>query len=216
MIPIPSRNALIREHRSSVKKCRPKIATRRGANGGFTLIELMVTLAVGAILLAVAVPSFRTFVQNAQVNNAADGFLAAIQRARSEAITRGDAVLLCRTADPTSNTCGTSSGEDWSPGWLMYAVRNFSGEVNFDASDANHQLISRGSPTSDGVTVTSDDHGDKWLTFGSDGTLVEAGVVAYAVCDDRGVEHGQLIVIPMIGRPYLTNDMTDAPNCEPT
>lgn len=206
----------MREYRSSVAERRPAMAARNGVNGGFTLIELMVTLAVGAILLAVAVPSFRTFVQNAQVNNTADSFLAAMQRARSEAITRGDAVLLCRTADPTSNTCGTSSAEDWSPGWLMYAVRNFSGEVNFDASNANHQLISRGSPTPGGVTITSDSHGNSWLTFGNDGTLAEDDVVAYAICDDRGVEHGRLIVIPMIGRPYLTNDMSDAPNCEPT
>lgn len=213
---ISSHSTPMSEYRSSVTKGRSRTATRRGANGGFTLIELMVTLAVGAILLAVAVPSFRTFVQNAQVNNTADSFLAAMQRARSEAITRGDAVLLCRTADPTSNSCGTSSAEDWSPGWLMYAVRNFSGETNYDASNDDHELISRGSPAPGGVTITSDSHGNNWLTFGTDGTLVEDDVVAYAICDDRGVEHGQLIVLRMIGRPYLTNDMTDAPNCEPT
>lgn len=186
-----------------------------GAVRAFTLTELMVTVAVAAILLAVAVPSFRVFIQNAQVNTTADGFLSAIQQARSEAITRGDAVLLCRTADPDSNDCGTSGANDWSGGWLMYVVRNFAGEVNFDNTNANHELIGRGSVSAEGVTITSDTQGNNWLTYAPDGTLAEDDAVAYAVCDDRGVNEGQLIVIPMIGRPYITDDMTGAPNCVP-
>lgn len=202
-------------YRSSATSAASVTAVRKGTNGGFTLIELLVTVAVAAILLAVAVPSFRIFIQNAQLNSAADGFLTAIQQARSEAITRGDAVLLCRTADPDSNSCGTSAANDWSPGWLMYVVRNFGGEVNFDNTNTNHELISRGRAVPDGVTITADTHGNSWLTFGADGSLNEDDTVAYAVCDDRGTAHGQLIVIPMIGRPYMTDDMTDAPNCEP-
>jgi type IV fimbrial biogenesis protein FimT len=183
---------------------------------GFTVIELLVALAVAAILLTVGVPNLRTFVQNAQTTSTADSFLAAIQRARSEAITRGDAVLLCRTADPSSDSCGTSATEDWTGGWLMYAVRNFAGEVNYDNTDANHDLIRRGTPAPQGVEITSDDHGNNWLTFGADGSLVEDGTAAYAICDDRGEQAGKLVVIPMVGRPYTTKDMTDAPNCEPT
>lgn len=190
-------------------------AARRAPAAGFTLVELLVTLAVAAILLTVGVPSFRTFVQNAQLRSATDGFLAAIQRARSEAITRGDAVILCRTADPSSDSCGTSSSEEWTRGWLMYAVRNFSGEVDYNSGSANHELLARGTPAPDGVEITSENHGNRWLTIGADGTLAEDGVVAYAVCDKRGEEHGRLIVIPMIGRPYVTDDMSDAPNCEP-
>lgn len=199
--------------RSSGLYTRLELGT--GSYRGFTLTELLVTVAVAAILLAVAVPSFRIFIQNAQLNTAADGLLGAIQQARSEAITRGDAVLLCRTADPDSNNCGTSSANDWSGGWLMYAVRNFAGETNYDSTNANHELISRGSPAPEGVTVTSDTQGNNWLTYAPDGTLTEDDTVAYAVCDDRGVDEGQLIVIPMIGRPYITGDMTGAPNCEP-
>lgn len=203
---------------SDVRSSRPPLEHERGTGflGGFTLIELLVTVAVAAILLAVAVPSFRTFIQNAQLSNSADGFLTAIQRARSEAITRGDAVLLCRTADPSSDTCGTSGANEWSRGWLMYVVRNFTGEINYDGSNADHELISRGSPAPEGVTITSDSHGNSWLTYAADGTLGEDDTVAYAICDDRGAAHGRLIVIPMIGRPYLTNDMTDAANCQPT
>lgn len=194
------------------------MAARNGVNGGFTLIELMVTLAVGAILLAVAVPSFRTFVQNAQVNNTADTFLGAIQQARSEAITRGNWVLLCRTADPTGTTCGDSDPNDWSPGWLMYAAPEANSEIPYDASD--HVLIKRGSAAADGVEITADADGNTYLTFGPDGTLREPmgngdAQVLYAICDERGPAEGRLIVLRRIGRPYMTDDFDDAPDCAP-
>jgi len=186
-------------------------------SGAFTLAELLVALAVAGILLAVALPNLQTYIRNARVDNATDTFLAEIQRARSEAITRGEAVILCRTADPSTDNCGTSASEDWTPGWLMYAVPNFTGEEDYDpSSPKNHVLIRRGTGAPEGVTITSDDHGNSWLTMGSDGRLSEDGTLAYAVCDDRGADAGKLIVIPMIGRPYVTDDLSAAPDCNPT
>jgi type IV fimbrial biogenesis protein FimT len=179
----------------------------------------MVLLAVSAILVAVAAPSFRTFIQNSRISSTTDGFVAGIQQARSEAITRGNKVILCRTADPTDDTCGDSDAKDWSRGWLMYAVPTAASEVSYTSS-ADNVLIRRGEPAPQGVTITSDADGNTYLTFGSDGTLNEPNVSAtdpvhYAVCDDRGEAAGRLIVIPMIGRPHVTSDFSDAPGCVP-
>lgn len=197
---------------SSITADTRRTAQRFSAQG-FTLIELLVTLAVAAVLLTMAAPSFRTFVQNSKVDNAADGFLGAIQRARSEAITRGEAVVLCRTTDPASNSCVSGDNKDWTTGWLMYVVPG-GGETDYTAAD--HVLLGQGNPAPQGIEITSDDHGNQWLAFAGDGSLDEGGSVAYAICDtDRGVDGGQLIVIPMIGRPYLTDDLSDAPGCAP-
>lgn len=193
---------------------------------GFTLIELMVTLAVAAILLAVGVPSFRTFVQNAELNSAAGGLLAAIQQARSEAITRGDPVLLCRTGDASSRTCranepdGTANqSNDWTPGWLMYVKEGYTGGggVGGDyGGGAGETLIRLGEPAPEGVTITSDDDGNQWLAFFPDGTLNEGDAVEYAVCDGRGAQPGisQMLVIQSIGRPYL-RDFDAGDTCSP-
>ena len=65
---------------------------------GFTLIELMVTIAVAAILLTVAVPGFQSLVQNNRATTAAKQLSTEINFARSEAVTRGVEVSVCPVA----------------------------------------------------------------------------------------------------------------------
>lgn len=217
-------------YRSSGSNATPATAGWQPSTRGFTLIELLVTLAVAAILLSVAVPSFRTFIQNAKINNAADGFLAAIQQARSEAITRGDPVLLCRTGDASSDASSLSCGanepdgssnqtNDWTPGWIMYVKEGYTGSGGTGgnySSSTDGEPLKRGQPAPDGVTITSESDGNQWLAFFADGTLNESGTVEYAVCDGRGAQEdtSKMIVIQSIGRPYLRDfDSTDS--CSP-
>lgn len=93
---------------------------------GFTLIELLITLSVLAILLLVAVPSFGGFVAQPRVDAAKNKLISSIALARSEAITRGAQVVICRR-NPNADTCAgtTVSGDsDWSDGWLIYIDEN--------------------------------------------------------------------------------------------
>ena len=85
---------------------------------GFTLIELMVGLAVAAILLGIGVPSFVDAMQNsrisAQYNQAARSFFYA----RSEAVKSSDFVVVCARADIGSEQCGGK--DDWANGWIVF------------------------------------------------------------------------------------------------
>lgn len=80
---------------------------------GFSLIELMVTVAVLAVVLAVAYPSFTGLINSNRLTGNANEMVAAIQLARSEAVTRNVSVVLCRSDDAT--TCAT--GAAWN-GWI--------------------------------------------------------------------------------------------------
>lgn len=83
---------------------------------GFTLVELMVTVAVAAILIAIAVPSFSRMIASNRLSTAADEIVGAINTARQEAIKRNADVQFCsdlaanNTSDTLGSACGSQSG----------------------------------------------------------------------------------------------------------
>ena len=83
--------------------------------GGFTLFELMVTLAVAALILSLGVPGFRNFIQNNRATTHTNDLVTALNLGRSEATRRGASVLLCSSSDGA--TC--SGSNDWSSGWIV-------------------------------------------------------------------------------------------------
>ena len=83
---------------------------QRRSSSGFTLIELMITLAIAAILLLVAVPNLSTFRRNAELTSAANTFVASLNTARSEALKRGRYAMVV----PTNN------GASWNDGWVVF------------------------------------------------------------------------------------------------
>lgn len=86
------------------------------AQYGFTLIELMVAIAILAIVIAIAAPSFNRTVQSNRAAVMSNELVGALQTARSEALKRRTNVTLCRR-----NVAGTTceNGTDWSAGWLL-------------------------------------------------------------------------------------------------
>lgn len=86
---------------------------------GFTLVELMVTIAVAAILLAIAVPSFNRIINTNRLTTTANSMVNALHVARMEAIKRNGSVQFCSNSatsnngsvsDTLSKACGTSAG----------------------------------------------------------------------------------------------------------
>lgn len=82
---------------------------------GLTLIELMVTIAIAAILLALGVPSFIETFANNRVRVQTDDMMVALALARSEAIKKATRVTVCKSSDRTSCTAASS----WNQGWII-------------------------------------------------------------------------------------------------
>jgi type IV fimbrial biogenesis protein FimT len=90
----------------------------RDKTQGFTLVELMIVLAVIAILMSIVVPGFQTMFANNNAATLSEDFASAVSYARVEAVKRGKPVSLCR-----SNSDGTDcddTGDDWNVGYLIY------------------------------------------------------------------------------------------------
>jgi type IV fimbrial biogenesis protein FimT len=100
--------------------------------GGFTLAELLISLAVMAILLALAVPAFSEVMVSSRLTTLANGFLSNLYLARSEAIKRNSRAVLCKSASGLA--CSDSGG--WHQGWILFHDAN-----NNAALDANEAVI---------------------------------------------------------------------------
>lgn len=93
----------------------------RSNQRGFTIIELMITILVLAVLVAVAAPSFTRQIQNNRVLAIADELQGAFALARSEAIKRAAAVSVCASTD------GLECGANWNDGFIVFVDGTLSG-----------------------------------------------------------------------------------------
>ena len=105
---------------------------------GFTLLELMVVVVIGAILLGIGIPSFNNFIRNGRMTAAANDLVVGLHYARSEAIKRRAAVSICATDDPLANapvcTAATVPPDPDDPvpvpsvaGWVVFVDSNGDG-----------------------------------------------------------------------------------------
>lgn len=93
---------------------------------GFTIIELIVAIAILAIVMAIAIPSFTAFIQNNYAKSIAVNLVETLIFARSKAITINSPVTVCATADNTFSSCGNQ----WTLGWLVFIDVNGNGSLN--------------------------------------------------------------------------------------
>lgn len=164
--------------------------------GGFTLVELMTTLAVAAVILTLAVPSFSTIIKdNRQVTQAND-LITTLVYARSEAINRGSRITVCKSNDAA--TCAASGG--WEQGWIAFVDANSDANVN-----AGEEILRVHSALSVSTTLKGDANLGNYISYVSRGnTRLISGAIQSGVmveCDDRGFgSKAQAISINATGR----------------
>ncbi len=183
------------------------------SSAGFTLVELLVTLALAAIILSQAVPSFSSMVKGNRLATETNTLVSDINLARSEAIKRGTRVILCRSADPSAAnpTCG-GSANTWTTGWLVFA----SGDANNTYDSATDTLIRIGKPRGGQIQIITNSTANNNLEYDPDGTTNEGGSTAvFAICDDQGESQGRQIQVNGTGRPRLVKgtSATPIPSC---
>ncbi len=173
-------------------------------NRGFTLLELMIVLLVAAVLAATAIPGLGGFILNAHRTADVNGFITAVQVARSEAFKRGRPTVLCKTEDGTR--CG-GSDMDFDQGWMVF--------VNADADnpprrDADEPQLFAYQPRMTG-SITANRRLFEFRPFGRRSTN---GTVTF--CDRRGAGQARAVVVSFTGRPRVARNGPGMPtvNCD--
>ncbi|WP_455374910.1 GspH/FimT family pseudopilin [Kaarinaea lacus] len=168
---------------------------------GFTLIELLVIVSLGTIILSFGVPSFSSFIKNNRVTTQTNHLVTDINYARSEAVTRGETVILCRSDNPSASnpSCG-GTANTWTSGWLIFV----SGDANSTYDSADDTLLRATSKPLGTVSIKSNNTSNENLIYRADGAIDMGGNTAvFAVCDERGAGHGNQLQISPTGRPRL-------------
>jgi type IV fimbrial biogenesis protein FimT len=162
----------------------PLLAPRR-AGRGFTLIELMITISIAAILLMIAVPVFENAFLNSKLASQANSLVAGAQLARSEAIKRNAVVRLC-PSDGNAEAPGCSGNANWSMGWLV---------VLADATP-----IHQGEGVATGFVLTGPGGG---IAFGATGMADTAAILKLCRATPSVGSHARQIRISATGHPSV-------------
>ncbi len=156
------------------------IQLNRKHTHGFTLLELMITVALMAIVLGLAVPWMGAFIQDARLAGQVNDFNTAINLARTEAIKRRAPVSICPSSDGAA-----CSGADWSIGWLVYVDGNSVGDANSTvAANGAIRVWQRDVAADRAPQYTINPAGTAYLRFRSDG-LLDAAALGASGCADR-------------------------------
>jgi len=194
---------------------KQSVPTRSGGrrSAGFTLMELMVVLALIGVMMGIAVPNFREFIRNSRLTSTANDLVVSLNRARTEAVKRQLPVAVCATNNSNATPPVCSSGAYTS--WVVWVDADNDWVPD---NNVNEPVLTR-QPAVDAtvfVRVSNAESGRvKYLPSGfaapPDGTATPTRNVV--VCDERGAESlatgARALLITATGRARVTRDSTE-------
>ena len=163
--------------------------TRRFSTG-FTLIELLLVTILMAVMISLAAPNFRQFVDNNRVSSATDRLFHDLLLTRSEAVRRERNVVMCKSSDGT--TCTTDAG--WDQGWIVFED---DGDGTIDADDV---IAVYEGPT--GVSMIGDANVANTITYQATGRITLNG----EICIADQTRNELALILNTAGRPRLDKD----------
>jgi len=163
--------------------------TRAGQIRGFTLLDLVITLSVAAILLSLSVPSFSTAIQNNRMVTQVNELNTALSLARSEAVKRNDTITLCQSSN------GTSCTGSWQNGWIVFVDGDSDGTV-----DAGDEVLHVHGDLPGNISVA---FSAARVIYTGTGLATDGANGTFTVCDEVNRAKPRRLSLGPTGRPTL-------------
>ncbi len=181
---------------------------------GFTLVELLITVAVVAIVLALAAPTLREVILNNQRSTQLNAIMSSLNVARAAAVQRGVNAIVCITDGATPPDCDTSA-TTWEDGWIVFADNNGNGAYD----NASEDLIQAHAALEDGATLRGDSaEVTRSITFNARGfcascprDVADDEQPTLQLCDARAEGEARGVRIAWTGRAQIVDSDIDCP-----
>lgn len=175
-----------------------------GNNNGFSLIELIVAIALIGIFAMIALPAFSEFIKSERLVTQNNDLISDIAFARGEAMRRGTRVTLCPTVD--HSVCS----EDWSTGRMIFVDSDNGDGEDMELSDGEEVVRIR--QVLSGGNTLKWSGGDQRLQFMSSG-LPRGGITSgisdsFEICDSSTASLGRTIVVSTLGTVESSREAT--------
>lgn len=175
---------------------------------GYTLIELMAVLAIASTLLIVAIPMFRTQVQNSRMSAAATDLLGTFMSAKSQAIGLNYPVKVCISNNaPGPDDLECVENGQWEDGWFTFV--DIDNDGNFDAGA--EEILQIHAPMADNLTARSSQPGagtlENSVTYQPNGLTDLTATREIFICNSAryGVS-ARVLIVSMLGKASILND----------
>lgn len=170
---------------------------------GFTLLELLIGVALLALLLMLAIPPFRELVAVNRAAAHAQVVMTSLFLARTEAIKRNRQVTLCKSADGAA--CTTTG--DWSQGWLVFVDESVVG-----VRDPAEEIVRVQQGLNDDFSLRNT-NAARWYAYRPDGSAASSGGLVtgtFRVCPGNGnAKLAYRVITNITGRPRVARGMGD-------
>ncbi len=176
------------------------------SNAGFTLIELMVTLGIAAVVTALAVPSFNEAIRSNRLASYANSLTSALSIARSEAIKRGKNVIVRRVDNNSFTNVGV--GANWEDGWDVFVDEDGDGNDVYEVGDTRIKTFPA---LAEGFTLRGNNPFDARIIYTPRGQISGLGG-RFVICDNRDNDllpdpnTSRLLTVLTTGRSRVMDD----------
>ncbi len=187
-------------------------STNKQTSLGFTIIELIITIALLSVMLAVAVPGFGNLYQNNNLATASNRFVSSISLARNEAISRNTDVIMCNIN--ISNT-GCANNGQWESGWVVWVDLDGDGIIENPNDAGDLEVIHREEAMPAGYTLRAATYSNI-ITFAPTGEAsgdTTSQADTFRLCDaSQSTDTSRSINFNAVGRAWVTtNPVTSCP-----